>query len=116
MYGYINQIDNPIPTGKVWDNETFRLTDCEKGHGHDEIMKNINKGDTYIDAQGSVFICVESWKVKDNWLHKDMNRPEVGTNWYIALGYTKKDGGFHRGMKPRCYEWDLFCYELKDNH
>ena len=59
MYGYINQIDNPIPTGKVWDNETFRLTDCEKGHGHDEIMKNINKGDTYIDAQGSVFICVD---------------------------------------------------------
>ena len=43
MYGYINQIDNPIPTGKVWDNETFRLTDCEKGHGHDEIMKTLTR-------------------------------------------------------------------------
>ena len=113
MYGYIKHLDNPTPTGKVWDNHLFALTDCERGHGHFEIMNDINTGDTYFSATGEEFICVEAWKVKDNWLHRDMDRPEVGHNWYVTLGYLKKDGGFHRGIKPRCYEWDMFSYELK---
>jgi hypothetical protein len=114
MYGQLKDMDTPTPTGKVWDNHLFALTDCDRGHGHDEIMGNINKGDSYFCATGQEFICVEAWKVKDNWLHRDMeHRPEVGQNWYVTLGYLKKDGGFHKGIKPRCYEWDMFSYELK---
>jgi hypothetical protein len=60
----VRTLEQPKLTGKIWDNELFKLTDHRRGDCHSEILDNIVEGDIHINAMGTEYTCIMTHTVK----------------------------------------------------
>jgi|TARA_R110000744_G_scaffold26851_1_gene65900 hypothetical protein len=108
----VKLIETPELTGKIWDNELFRLTDNRRGDCHSEIMDNIKVGDKHINGVGHEFVCIRTHVTKEDMLPY-LNGRELGQNWLVVCHPLKKDGTVHRGVASNEFEHTFYSWESK---
>ena len=108
----VRTLETPALTGKIWDNELFRLTDHVRGDGHSDIMDNIAVGDTYFNGVGHEFICIHTHVTKADMLPY-LDGREIGQNWAVTCHPIKKDGTLHLGQASNKFEHSFFSWEQK---
>jgi len=108
----VHTIETPELTGKIWDNELFRLTNNRRGDCHSEIMDNIKVGDKHINGVGEEFICIRTIETDERSMNFTDGR-EIGQNWLVVCHPVKKDGTVHRGQASKEFEHTFFMWDVK---
>tara|TARA_R110000803_G_scaffold197105_1_gene260563 strand:+ start:348 stop:683 length:336 start_codon:yes stop_codon:yes gene_type:complete len=108
----VKYIETPELTGKIWDNELFRLTDNRRGDCHSEIMDNIKVGDKHINGVGQEFICIRTSQACERSM-SFLDGRELGQNWLVVCHPLKKDGTVHRGQASKEFEHSFFSWDTK---
>jgi hypothetical protein len=108
----VKTLETPALTGKLWDNELFRLTDNVRGDCHSEIMDNIAVGDTHINGVGQEFICIRTMQADERSM-SFLDGREIGQNWLVVCHPVKKDGTLHRGQASKEFQHTFFSWENK---
>ena len=95
----VHTIETPALTGKIWDNELFRLTDHVRGDCHSSIMNDIRVGDTYFDGVGTEHICINTLQVEADTTWRAEQNQEIGQNWRVEVQPVTKKGKCNRAVK-----------------